>query len=189
MSPKDAYTLSALLALIPIGVYVVIWAPLFSGKGMSFYTPASESTAILVYQGQIDQFENTTKTANTLVSKYTRLVKAYNDIDKTVLNTTTKSIPDTIDELPLTIELQRLINKQGLDPGKISISQSADQAGIKVSTFTFTTKGPYESLKELVSVFEKNLRFMVIRRISVTSPDIASDPYSMTISVDVYKLR
>lgn len=189
MQPKDAYTLSGLLAIIPLGVYFVLWDPLFSGVGMSFYTPASESTSIMVYQGQINQFDNTTKKAKTLIDKHSRLMKSYQTLDKSVLDSTKKSIPDTVDELPFIIELQRLINKQGLDPGKISLTPASDQSSIKVLTFSFTTKGSYESIKDLISVFEQNLRFMVIRRLSITSPTVVSDPYTMTISVDVYKLR
>lgn len=190
MTTKDTVLFSLILAAIPAGLFVLFWNPLFSGKGFDFYNPATEATSINAYRGQIGMYDTTIVQSKDLIAKYEKLQTAYKSVDKSIITTVQKSIPDTVEELPLVSEVTTLVEKNGLDPGKIIVSQSADLNGVKTLTLSFKVKGSYESLKNLIVSFEENLRFMSVKSVKLVSPLDSLNPiYDMDVLVDVYKLR
>ncbi len=186
---KDLLILNILLLFLPLGFYMIFWDPLFTGKGISLYSPASESSSISAYRGQIDQYNLTIKTSKDLVSKYTKLKDSYNTVDKSIILTIKKSIPDTIEEIPFVSSATKLIEKNGLDAGVVTLASGPDLKGVRVSTYRFTTKGSYEAIKDLISAIEQNVQFMSFRTITLVPPAEIGDPYELTAEVDIYRLR
>ncbi len=189
MSQKDILLFNIILAAIPVAIYMVIWDPLFTGKGYDFYNPATPKTSVNAYRGQFAGYESSFQEANSLKAKYTKMAEAYKSVDRTIFDTIKRSIPDDIDRLSFVSEMTSFIQKEGVDPGNVSVNPGPDLNGVRTMTVSFSVKGSYETVKNLVRVLEQNARFMSVRTLALTAPDVAGDPYGLTISVDVYKLR
>jgi Tfp pilus assembly protein PilO len=189
MTQKDLFLFTIILAAVPVAVYLVIWNPLFTGSGYDFYNPATPSTSINAYRGQYAGYDSAFQDANSLVVKYKKLAESYKSVDRTIFETIKKSIPDDIDKLSFVSEVTSLIQKEGVDPGNITVAPGPDLNGVRTMTFNFTVKGSYETMKNLMRSFEQNARFMSVRSITLTTPDTPGDPYIIVASVDAYKLR
>ena len=191
MTTKDTILLSLFLAAIPAGLYFLLWDPLFTGKGFDFYNPATVATSINAYRGQIGMYGTTISQSKDIISKFQRLQMSYKGVDKSIITTVQKSIPDTVEELPLVSEVTTLVEKNGLDPGKVIVAPGPDLNGVKTLTLTFHVKGTYETIKSLVVALEENLRFMSVRSFKLIAPtvDVTTSIYTADFTVDVYKLR
>lgn len=189
MTQKDLLLFNIILAAIPVAVYLIIWDPLFTGQGYDFYNPATVKTSIKAYRGQFAGYDSSFQDANSLITKYKKMADSYKDVDRTIFDTIKKSIPDDIDRLSFVSEVTTIIQKEGVDPGNVSVAPGPDLYGVKTITFSFSIKGSYETMKNLIHVFEKNARFMSVRTLSLTTPILPGDPYTMAASVDVYKLH
>ncbi len=165
MSPK---LLNILLVLIPAILYYGVFDPLYTGKPGLIWTPESSISAL---QSTNVQYTNTIN----LVSKVEKDIKKVNEeyqaikADATTTHKVMKMLPDSIDPIVLRSEVISIADNKGVSIIDVGIKEDAKNVpqGLGAYLVTFSVKGRYPVLKNLLQEYEKNLRFYTVETIDI----------------------
>lgn len=166
-----------------------------------FYTNPTY-TSIDGIKAQISSYEEALVNAQKLREVRKQRIETYNKITPEQQQNLSKLVPDTVDNIKLIIDIDRIAQRYSLDIKNIRIDQgTADaksgsasggsatngQLGQGVITLSFSVTASYERIMEFLKDLERSLRI-----VDVTSFGFASGPnnqYDFAITFKTYWLK
>ncbi len=130
-----------------------------------------------------DQFQALLKEKNVI----------FNQIDETKKAQLVKFLPDSIDNVRLIIDINKIASDFGMTIRNISIKggdQSAlgpDSRSYGVATLGFSVSGPYQTFKKFLGALETSLRLIDVTSLSFSAGD--KDQYEYNVEIKAYWLK
>lgn len=115
------------------------------------------------YDATLEQAKSISGRATDLKNRYGRV----SSDDKEKMNII---LPDTIDSVALIDEVNTIFNKSGFKISDINYNRGV-YGGLPGYSMLISTRGTYESFKNLVHNLETSMRFYTIKSISFSVPD------------------
>jgi len=172
-----------ILIIVAVGVFFMFTNPLL--------------TRIDGLKAEIASYDEALVNANKLAEMRDVLSKKKNDIRPEDLDSIEKMVPDTIDNVRLILDLQKIGQDKGLDLRNIRItskgSRSAKDAIGPESTkydsvaMGFSVTASYDRFRTLMTAIERSLRLMDVTTISFTAGD--KDEYDYNVEIRTYWLK
>lgn len=183
------FLLPIFLILLSIGVFVMLIVPKY------------ESVTLL--RQEVGAYDNALNNSKALESERDKLVTKYNGIDQGNLDKISKMLPDSIDNIRLILEIEKIASPYGMtlkdvkyeDVKKAEGEEAAPLAGATneaineeygVWNLEFSTEGSYNNFINFTKDMEKNLRLVDISSVEFSAAEGSSNSKSGN-SNDVYK--
>lgn len=137
------------------------------------------------------------QSARTLAEKRDHLLQIYKGISPDDIARLEKMLPTNPDNVKLILEIDALAKNQSLALQNVKIKEgdntntknkTAKNPDIGTLTLEFTTVGPYAGYVNFISILEKNLRVMNIKKISFLAPEDKSN-YQYQTTVETYWVK
>jgi Tfp pilus assembly protein PilO len=156
--------------------------PMYNGKG-------SDDLGIKGILQEKAAYDDVLSRARDLQSKRDELRARYNSIsaaDKTRLE---QLLPDTLDNVKLVLDIDRIASRQGLRIKNIAVNSSAgveknsiipDEKGYGTATITFSISAPYDVFLSFLGDLEDGLRLIDITTLGINPKDPKAFDYSVT---------
>ncbi len=171
------------------------------GAFMMLIVPKYESVSLL--RQEVGAYDNALNNSKALESERDKLVTKYNAIDQGNLDKITKMLPDSIDNIRLILEIEKIASPYGMtlkdvkyeDVKKAEEGEAAPLAGSSneaineeygVWNLEFSTEGSYNNFINFTKDMEKNLRLVDISSVEFSAAEGPSNSKSGN-SNDVYK--
>lgn len=183
------FLLPIFLILLSVGVFVMLIVPKY------------ESVTLL--RQEVGAYDNALNNSKALESERDKLVTKYNGIDQGNLDKISKMLPDSIDNIRLILEIEKIASPYGMtlkdvkyeDVKKAEGEEAAPLAGVTneaineeygVWNLEFSTEGSYNNFINFTKDMEKNLRLVDISSVEFSAAEGSSNSKSGN-SNDVYK--
>ena len=130
-----------------------------------------------------DQYRELLKEKNTL----------FNQIDEVKKAQLKKFLPDSIDNVRLIIDINKIASDYGMTIRNITIKGTdtsalgPDSRPYGVATLGFSVSGPYQTFKRFLRALETSLRLIDVTALSFTSGD--RDLYEYNLEIKAYWLK
>jgi Tfp pilus assembly protein PilO len=145
------------------------------------------------YQGALDN-------AKKLLADYQGLITKYNAFSPESLDRLHKILPDTVDNISLVLEMERLgaengmaitnVQFDGAGIGGKSSSQSQNKKPYNELNITFSTQSTYPNFVQFMSELEKNLRVVDFSSVAFATSDTdTKGVQKYTVSITTYYLK
>jgi Tfp pilus assembly protein PilO len=138
------------------------------------------------------------QSARTLAEKRDQLLEIYKGITDDEIARLEKMLPTNPDNVKLILEIDALAKNQGLSLQNVKIKESNDtnaknkaaKANADTGTLTleFTTVGPYPGYVNFITMLEKNLRIMNVKKVSFLAPDDKAN-YQYQTTIETYWVK
>lgn len=160
-------------------------------------------------QGEVSAYDEALTNSKELENERDKLTKEYNDIDLENLKKLEKLLPDSVDNIRLILEIEKIAMPYGMglqdvkyavtpeeEKGPAAQTVEAEVSSKEYGTWelSFSTQGTYANFVNFLKDLEKNLRI-----VDVTSVEFASDVgaelpgftpvYQYTVNVKTYWLK
>lgn len=180
--------------LLPI--FLIILA---IGGFVMFVSPQYEKVKTL--RQEVSAYDNALNNSKALESERDKLVTKYNAIDQGNLDKISKMLPDSIDNIRLILEIEKIASPYGMTLKDVKYEDTkkeeedttplagADNEAINedygIWNLEFSTEGNYNNFIKFTKDMEKNLRLVDISSIGFSASDNLNSKSSS--SNDVYK--
>jgi Tfp pilus assembly protein PilO len=151
---------------------------------------------------EVKAYDNALNNSKALESERDKLVTKYNAIDQGNLDKISKMLPDSIDNIRLILEIEKIASPYGMtlkdvkyedtkkeEEGTTPIAGTTNEAineDYGVWNLEFSTEGSYNNFIKFTKDMEKNLRLVDIASVTFSAADGAGSSKS-SIANDVYK--
>lgn len=177
--------LSIIMILASIGGFIVYIVPTYT-EAKAINQQKAE------YSGLLDS-------ARTLAEKRDKLLEIYNGISPDDIERLERILPTNPDNVKLILEIDAIAKTQGLSLQNVKIKdmaatdqkvKAAQKANPDIGTLTleFTTVGSYPGYVNFITILEKNLRVMNVRKVSFLAPEDKT-AYQYQTTVDTYWVK
>lgn len=166
---------------------------------------------ITTLKAQIGAYNQALDNSKALENERDKLAKKYNSIDPANLDKLEKLLPDSVDNIRLILEIEKIASPYGMvlkevkydtvtkDPTKSTAVAAGDQ-NVNLNSkdyglwnLAFSTEGTYENFLNFIRDLESNLRIVDIASIQFSSVDNAlvgkSDTYKYSFKIKTYWLK
>lgn len=139
----------------------------------------------------LDRALDLQQTRDQLLSRYNTFAQA--DVDHL-----TKLLPDHVDNVRLTLDMDGIASRYGMRVRNVSIEKPGqnsnlsgtigpDEAQYESLVLSFTVSGTYDTFRQFLSDLERSLRLVDVVGVHFTSTD--SSVYDFTVSIKTYWLK
>ncbi|MDO8493460.1 MAG: type 4a pilus biogenesis protein PilO [bacterium] len=117
----------------------------------------------------------------------------FNQIDETKKEQLKKMLPDSIDNVRLIIDINKIASDFGMTIRNISIrggdqtSLGPDSRPFGVATLGFSVSGPYKTFLRFITALETSLRLIDVTSLSFTAGE--KDQYEYNVEIKAYWLK
>lgn len=190
-----------ILNILLVGVSVWIFM-------MPTYGISAKYNAVKEIQKETKEYKEANDNATKLTAQRDELQKKYASFSETDRARLDLLLPDSIDSIRFVLEIERILQKQGMPLKNVRYSANKDgptipngaiQIGAKESlygvyTFEFTTEGSFKDLILLLQRMEKSLRLLDVSSVSFSSIEGKSteqleDHYIFQVKLNTYWLK
>ena len=194
-----------------IRIIIATIAFIAAGSIFFLYTQPTYDT-VQADQTQIDQYNQALDKATQLQTLKQSLLSRYNSFDTTSLDRLQKLLPDHVDNIALSLDLDSMAGRYGLALQNVDIASSAAQtpstpsavgaAGTGSQTYdsltlTFSTQGTYTNFLQFLTDLETSLRVVDLVGLTVAPAGGVQNPlthnaeplYSYGITLRTYWLK
>lgn len=163
--------------------------PIYNGTG-------PDNLGIKAIRQEKASYDDVLTRARDLQAKRDELRTRYNSItaiDKARLE---QLLPDTLDNVKLVLDIDRIAARQGLKIKNIAVNDTAgtdkksavpDEKGFGSATITFGITAPYDVFLNFLNDLEDGLRLIDVTTLSINSKDPRA--YDFTVSFKTYWLK
>lgn len=188
MTPK---TLTILMVLISVVLYYGFITPLRDGTPGMIWTP---EYSIPTLQSRSSSYAEAIAQISAIESGALKLNNDYLSVSSTTVEKSLIMLPDSIDKIKILDEVTAIANKAGISITNVVVTEESRFRSVNnVSSYTvaFSMRSRYSTFKRLMQEYEKNMRFFVIKQISIgrsesnaIGPDASNfDKEALSISV------
>lgn len=176
------------LILLSVGGFVMLVSP--------------EYKKVEALRSEVAAYDNALNNSKALESERDKLVTKYNAIDQGNLDKISKMLPDSIDNIRLILEIEKIASPYGMtlkdvkyedtkkeEEGATPIAGTNNEAvneDYGVWNLEFSTEGSYNNFIKFTKDMEKNLRLVDIASVTFSAADGAASSKS-AVANDVYK--
>ncbi len=182
--------LNLLLIITSVACYYIIISPIYFGGGYVYDVPADQSIIKLrEFKNSNEEDSNKLKEA---IVKINDLKKEYEGIDQYTQDRLNIMIPDSINNVRLMSEITTLMSSFGLPASGISITKEVEDKklpGIGIYSISFSTKGSYFDLKDLLSKLETSMRLFSVQSVSFSPSEKPDEPMTVSIKMNTYYIK
>ncbi len=126
--------------------------------------------------------------ARDLQAKRDDLRNKYNSISQTDKTRLEQLLPDTLDNVRLVLDIDRIASRHGLRIKNIAVNDGSnngskaapDEKGFGSATITFAVTAPYDTFLDFLSDLEDGLRLIDVTSLSIATKDPKAYDYSVT---------
>lgn len=178
-----------LLISASVALYFIVISPIYFGGGYLYIVSPDQSIISL------NEFKNKNDIAFQQIEeglvKIDNLKKEYDLIDQYTQDRLNTMIPDDIDGVRLVSEVSNMITSLGLPIDNISYSKESEDKKIPevgIYSISFSTKGSYYDLKNLISKFETSMRIFSIQSVNFSTNNL-SEPMVVNVKMNTYYIK
>lgn len=151
--------------------------------------------AVKELQEQVARFDEALTRSQELISTRDALLSKYNTFQSRDLERLAKILPDTVDNVRLTLDIDSIGEKYGMAIRNVSVKdmpKSATAVGPSTDPFgsivlQFGTSGSYENFVRFLADLEQSLRIVDVTDIAFTASETDFNQY--TVSLTTYWLQ
>lgn len=191
------FLLPIFLILLAIGGFIMLVSPQY------------EKVSSL--RQEVSAYDNALNNSKALESERDKLVTKYNAIDQGNLDKISKMLPDSIDNIRLILEIEKIASPYGMtlrdvkyedtkkeEKGNTPLAGAENEATNEdygVWNLEFSTEGNYNNFIKFTKDMEKNLRLVDISSIefsaaeSLSSKSSSNDVYKYNFKIKTYWLK
>jgi Tfp pilus assembly protein PilO len=166
---------------------------------------------ITLLKAQVGAYNQALDNSKALENERDKLAKKYNSIDPANLDKLEKLLPDSVDNIRLILEIEKIASPYGMvlkevkydtlvkdstednvvQAGAIGVNESARDYGLW--NLSFSTEGTYANFLNFIRDLESNLRIVDISSIQFSSVDSAllgkGEAYKYSFTIKTYWLK
>ncbi|MCH7529729.1 type 4a pilus biogenesis protein PilO [Patescibacteria group bacterium] len=125
-----------------------------------------------------------------------KLLSRYNSFSTSDLNKLEKLLPDNVDNIRLTLDIDNIASAYGMRIRNVAVSQSSVASGSTIGpsdkpyetvTLSFSVIAPYEEVLRFLKDLERSLRIVDVAKLSLIAS--TGSLYEYQISIETYWLK
>lgn len=171
-------------------MFFFIIDPIYNGKEVSTPDTPVENLGIKDIRERKDAYDNVLASAKELHSKRDALQNKYKSITKADIDKLEEMLPDSLDNVKLVLDMDRMASTWGLRIRNIAVSGGDEsdkkqigggEKGFGSATITFSISAPYDVFLGFLGDLEDGLRLIDITALTISPKDPRSYDFSVTL--------
>jgi hypothetical protein len=170
--------------------------PIYNGNELVSANAPVQELGIKQIRERTAAYDDVLDRARVLQEKRDSLRTKYNSISQTDKTRLEQLLPDTLDNVRLVLDIDRIASRHGIRIRNISVNDNAsgdkkavstDEKGYGSATITFAVTAPYDVFLQFLNDLEDGLRLIDVTSLSLKTDDPRA--YTYTVTFKTYWLK